>query len=541
MRGPFYYLHSTAVPPIVLALVVVLALAAAQPHTTQAEHRRGGAFTQPNCATRLHHPSTPRPCADILRPPVTTGTRMNSATAQNSAYRLAIYYAVPADIPFDPAVFERIQAASRDIQAWYQVATGGVTWELAFPEVVRVYNAQYPRQFYQATGNWWGSLLPEMGSAGVPIWSPGTVAVIWAHGAGWWAGSAQGCGIDCGVVLLGVELFPAFNNPAFSGGACPDPDGEGVEAWPCVPVGAYAHELGHTLGLIHPSDDPATALVAGHSIMQTHWNYPDEASPAERPWGFLRSERESLFPNPFMKSGIDLTQIHQDAEIAVNLPASGPTPLADFAVEVIGDEARFTNTTQGASRYYWTFGDYQVSNEVAPTHRYAKPGSYSVTLRASSAQAMMDVVRHSIVIEGPPVVIEVPIDIKPGSCPNPLNTTARGVLPVAILGMNGLDLTRLDPASVQLAGVSALRWNREDVATPFLPLSGKTQATDCTTSGPDGFEDLTFKFDTQAVVAALGSVMPGQIRVVKLTGKLKSAFGGTPIIGEDMVVVLKKK
>jgi hypothetical protein len=124
MRGPFYYLHSTAVPPIVLALVVVLALAAAQPHAAQAEHRRGGAFTQPNCATRLHHPSTPRPCGDILLPPATTGTRVNSTIAQNSAYRLAIYYAVPADIPFAPAVFERIQAASRDIQAWYQAATG---------------------------------------------------------------------------------------------------------------------------------------------------------------------------------------------------------------------------------------------------------------------------------------------------------------------------------------------------------------------------------------------------------------------------------
>jgi len=541
MCGPFDYPHSMAARLLLLALILSLALAGGQPPTAQAKHLRKGGLMDPNCTVSLRHLNTPHQCADMLRPPATAGLRMNGAAAQSSTHQLAVYYAVPMDIPFDPAVFERIQAASRDIQAWYQVATGGVTWELAFPEVVRVYNAQQPRQFYQATGNWWGSLLPEMGSAGLPIWSPGTVVVIWAHGAGWWAGGAQGCGVDCGVVLLGVELFPAFNNPAFSGDICPDSDGEGMEAWPCVPVGAYAHELGHSLGLIHPIDDPATAPVAGHSIMQTHWNYPDQAPLAERPWGLLRNERASVLSNPFMKSGVDLIQSHQDADIAVNLPASDSVPLADFAVEVAANEVRFTNTTQGAARYYWTFGDYGASDDATPTHKYAKPGTYSVTLRASSAQAMMGVMRRSVIIEGPPASIEIPVDIKPGGCPNPLNSASRGALPVAILGTNSLDIAKLDPASIQLAGVSALRWSREDVAAPFRPLTGKARATDCTAAGPDRLEDLTLKFDTQAIVAALSSLTARQIRVVKLTGKLKSEFGGTPIIGEDVVVILKKR
>jgi hypothetical protein len=137
--------------------------------------------------------------------------------------------------------------------------------------------------------------------------------------------------------------------------------------------------------------------------------------------------------------------------------------------------------------------------------------------------------------------IEVPVDIKPQSCPNPLNTNAQGVLPVAILGTATFDVTKIDVATVKLAGVSPLRSALEDVATPFVPFIGKMAPFDCTVAGPDGFLDLTLKFDNQAVVAALGTVTDGEVLVLKLTGKLLPAFGGTPIAGEDVVVIQKKK
>ncbi len=50
--------------------------------------------------------------------------------------------------------------------------------------------------------------------------------------------------------------------------------------------------------------------------------------------------------------------------------------------------------------------------------------------------------------------------------------------------------------------------------------------------------DITLKFDAQSVIAALGPVADGEVRVLHLTGKLKD---GTDIIGEDVVVILKKK
>ena len=50
--------------------------------------------------------------------------------------------------------------------------------------------------------------------------------------------------------------------------------------------------------------------------------------------------------------------------------------------------------------------------------------------------------------------------------------------------------------------------------------------------------DLTLKFDTQEIVSALGDVSDGDCVVLHLTGNL---LDGIPIVGEDVVVILKKK
>jgi hypothetical protein len=139
-----------------------------------------------------------------------------------------------------------------------------------------------------------------------------------------------------------------------------------------------------------------------------------------------------------------------------------------------------------------------------------------------------------------PKVIEVPVDIKPRSCPNPLNVKARGVLPAAILGTAEFDVTQIDLATVKLEDISPLRAAFEDVATSYEPYLDKIEAPDCTPEGPDGYLDLTLKFDNQAIVETLGEVSDGEVKVLQLRGNLKPEYGGTPIIGEDVVVILKK-
>ncbi|MFW6067330.1 MAG: hypothetical protein ACOC97_03260 [Myxococcota bacterium] len=99
----------------------------------------------------------------------------------------------------------------------------------------------------------------------------------------------------------------------------------------------------------------------------------------------------------------------------------------------------------------------------------------------------------------------VRMDIKPGSCPNPIQCRSRGVLPVAITGAFDFDVHDIDPESVLLEGVPPVRWSYEDVATPFFPDDGVVDDCfeDCWTERGDGFTDLSLKFDNQAVVQSL--------------------------------------
>lgn len=135
--------------------------------------------------------------------------------------------------------------------------------------------------------------------------------------------------------------------------------------------------------------------------------------------------------------------------------------------------------------------------------------------------------------------IHVNVDIKPASCPNPLNVDDMGVLPVAILGTADFEVNEIDPASVRLEGVAPLRWSWEDVATPYEPWTGNESASDCNDFGPDGYVDLTLKFDAQEILSSLGQVSDNDILLLQLTGKLMDGFGGTALIGEDVVKIIK--
>ncbi len=148
-----------------------------------------------------------------------------------------------------------------------------------------------------------------------------------------------------------------------------------------------------------------------------------------------------------------------------------------------------------------------------------------VSPELSTAWALLTLERFA----PPPPVIEVLVDIKPMSWPNPLNVNAKGVLPVAILGTADFDVSQVDPASVRLEGIAPLRWALEDVGTAGDPLAG-----------PDGFTDLSLKFKTQEIVTALGDVNDGDVLALHMTGNLQEEFGGTAIVGEDVVIIIKK-
>jgi hypothetical protein len=140
-----------------------------------------------------------------------------------------------------------------------------------------------------------------------------------------------------------------------------------------------------------------------------------------------------------------------------------------------------------------------------------------------------------VIVDVPPCVIPVEFDIKPTSCPNPFNVGSNGVLPTAILGTEDFDVMTIDPATVKLEGVAPLRWSYEDVTRPVSPRYDSCQ---CTTKGADGYRDLTLKFDHQAIAAALGPVVDGEVRVLTITGM---TYDSIPIVGKDCVIIIKKK
>ena len=145
--------------------------------------------------------------------------------------------------------------------------------------------------------------------------------------------------------------------------------------------------------------------------------------------------------------------------------------------------------------------------------------------------------------------LEVAIDIKPESCPNPLNVKSKGVLPVAILGTEDFDVTQIDPDSIMLQTedggvVTPLRWALEDVAKPYTPTpNGEMEEyMECTTDGSDGYLDLTLKFDIQEIVDVLGEIVEegDYVQYLYLTGNLLEEFSGTSIKGKDIIIIIKK-
>jgi hypothetical protein len=133
------------------------------------------------------------------------------------------------------------------------------------------------------------------------------------------------------------------------------------------------------------------------------------------------------------------------------------------------------------------------------------------------------------------------VDIKPESCPNPINTKSGGVLPVSIVGTNEFNpATDLDLATINILGVEPLSIIVEDVATPFADDLDLTTCESCIEEGADGIDDLSLKFSKKDVIEALLGVFEevenGQCILLEV--QAESDDGTGTLIGEDVVRIL---
>ncbi len=213
--------------------------------------------------------------------------------------------------------------------------------------------------------------------------------------------------------------------------------------------------------------------------------------------------------------------------------------------DVIGQpwEVGVGNGTQEQNGTFDMMGNVVEWNEtgVSGGGKYLRGGAYphdylglmSLPQHRIPAYYEYDVIGFRVASVSGPAVLRIYVDIKPQSCPNPLNVKSKGVLPIAILGTADVNVYDIDVASILLAGVDPNRSGYEDVATALVDAN----ECECTVEGPDGFLDLTLKFDRQAIIEAIGEVVDGEELILEFTGEL---YDGTPIIGEDCVIIRAK-
>ena len=117
------------------------------------------------------------------------------------------------------------------------------------------------------------------------------------------------------------------------------------------------------------ADGSATITVSGGTAPFTY-TWSD---------GQTTASATSLLPGVYMVTATD----HVGVQITDSVNIGAPMPLvAGFSNVVSNLTATFSNTSENASAYIWTFGDGESSAATDPMHTYLNAGTYAITLIA---------------------------------------------------------------------------------------------------------------------------------------------------------------
>jgi len=173
----------------------------------------------------------------------------------------------------------------------------------------------------------------------------------------------------------------------------------------------------------------------------------------------------------------------------------------------------------------YAYSNYCAESEVLTTlsiaYTLTATGTHTVYMSSYAAVSQYwtdvaeDYVDASINFEVVPAVIEVDIDIKPGSDPNSINLGSNGVVPVAILGSATFDASTVDPSTVVLAGATVRFKGQSGTAGSLDDVNG------------DGYLDFVVQVYTIDFAPGDGTA--------ELTG---ATYGGDLIHGTDSIRVV---
>ncbi len=233
-------------------------------------------------------------------------------------------------------------------------------------------------------------------------------------------------------------------------------------------------------------------------------------------------------------SGINYTS--GDANIQMHV-ADGQ-PFADDAIllnstTLVAAGPIFDGTTVPGGQL-WDIRSFPITS-------FLSPGNNTINLTTGTNADCLGLIVALIDLPAgaapPPVEIKVALDVKPAVCPNTFPVNQKFTLISAILGTESFDVSKVDPTTIKLNGVPSLRSSISKVATPFTGVL--TDCSSCSSAPCDNLNDLIVQFCSADLVRTFGTTTNGQCLKVTLTGKLKAAFGGTAIKGEDFISIVK--
>jgi hypothetical protein len=139
----------------------------------------------------------------------------------------------------------------------------------------------------------------------------------------------------------------------------------------------------------------------------------------------------------------------------------------------------------------------------------------------------------NVTVQAPELAI---VAIGPVSCPAVVNTTQGGVIQVAIVGTESMNVSNIEPLTVTLNGVldntNFFVIETKNVVAPFVYTRG------CPKRTKHGFPDLLVAFNVDELIASLGTVHNGEVKVLTVSGTFKN---GTMFEGQDRIKISTEK
>jgi len=300
----------------------------------------------------------------------------------------------------------------------------------------------------------------------------------------------------------------------------------GLEFQPAVNRPPVAEANGPYTG---SEGSPITFDASGSSdpdgdTLQYRWDFDNDGT-WDTEWSSSPSASYTWFDDFIGSAKVEVSDGELTDTDTADVTVSNVAPSVEAGPDqtvYLGDTVSFSGSftdpgTLDTHTILWNFGDGSSAGTLTPTHVYLSCGTFIVTLTVTDDDggAGSDTLM---------VTVRIPIDIKPGISPNSINLNDQGLLPVAILGSSGFDVTTINPETILLGGVDVA--TRGSAKAPKLAYSYEDVNS-------DGIMDMVAFFKVQDLVAA-GALTPTTTELT-LTGAL---YDGTPVQGTDTVRIV---